>query len=706
MLSITGVRYFSALCICLAVSTVCCAPPAFLTSPAGVTGSLEGVWLAQPGQSRRASTSGEPWYASNVDFRQIEPGGTLVLADLTGPGLITHIWTTINTDEPHYSRLLVLRIYWEGEEEPAVEVPLGDFFAAGHGLDLVVDSLPVRVGSRGRGRNCFWRMPFGRAAKITLTHEGRIPAQVYAHVDWVELPRLPRRALYFHARYRQEFPTQKGQRYLLADIAGRGQYVGTVLSVRSRAAGWFGEGDDFFFIDGDTVPTLEGTGTEDYFGGAFGLHQEHGAFFGVPRHQGGDGGLSTAYRWHLADPIIFRRSLRAELENTGFAGPGGEYRERQDDYSSVAFWYLDRPSAPWPPLPRGYERLYEDGFITTIMQSGLSRQRQTELVEEAFLYDPPVAAAPVRTDADTWRASTAQVVLRNWAEIPVAVNGTLVTQGAMRAEPAVVELQLAPGEERTIDIALTAPAGASVAGMAPVRGDWTLRYAGPGGRVLKAAYRRSLIVEAPFAIPRVTGPVVVDGDLGEWGELPFSAMQPGQLRMEPAAWDGPEDCSFRFSVMMCDDFLYLAVAAVDDTVLRVDEVPRWFQDGIEVRIDARPEPRRSTWNQPDGEFDEFLFLALRPGDTPADQDVYRSDRIPEGVQAVCVRTPGGHHTEVAIPHAVLDAYRGDDWNALRINIAVNDLDRPGGGFVQYWWRPDWRTPESYDGSGTFYRRFR
>ena len=660
--------------------------------------------MAQPGVSRRASTSGEPWADSNADARDVLPGETIVLAALRGPGVITHIWNTVASEEPAYSRLLVLRMYWDDEEQPSVEAPLGDFFGVGHGLDLPVNSVPVRVGNQGRARNCYWRMPFRKGARITVTNGGKLPAGVYAHVDWVQPPSLPRGALYFHAMYRQEHPTVMGERYLLADIVGRGHYVGTVLSVRARSESWFGEGDDFFFIDGDEAPTLKGTGTEDYFGDAFGLHEQQSAFCGASRVELRNGGYSTAYRWHIGDPIVFQRSLRAELEHTGFAGPEGLYGERDDDFSSVAFWYQTEPHAQWPSMPKGYERLHGGGFFESVLQMRIPDERKTSLLEQAFLHDAPVVTDPLWNDGVAFRDSRAQVVLRNRAGIPVAIHGALEALDPVRVEPADTQLVLPPGEERTIGITLSSKSAVSVASLAPILADWTFRYEWKGAQAIEVTQRSAIVVETPFVVPHRGDEVSVDGRLDEWDDLPYSALHPGQLRMSPEAWGGVDDCSFRFGVASSDDHLYVAVEAVDDTALNVAEKPRWFQDGIEVRVDARPDTDRSSWNRWGGEFEEFIFLSMLPGDTPDEQNVYSQDMLPDGVQAVCVRTGRGHNTEIAIPHAVLDAYRGGDWDALRINIAINDLDRADGRFVQYWWRRDWRSRESYPRSGTFTRR--
>jgi len=329
--------------------------------------SLQGLANLKPGETQRASSSDPNWENGNGDARPIPPGETLVIADLTGPGMITHIWNTIADSERNYSRLVVIRMYWDEEEHPSVEAPLGDFFGMGHGLDRSFATLPIRVTSEGRARNCYWPMPFAKSAKITVTNEGRQPVQAFFwYVDWQKLPEVGPDVAYFHAMYRQEFPTVSGRNYLLADIEGKGHYVGTVLNVRQLSPSWYGEGDDFFFIDGEDTPRLHGTGTEDYFCDAWGFREHVGLFYGAPLIEGYyTGGRSTVYRWHIPDPVCFSKSLRVEIEHKGvtFNEDGAVksgFEERTDEYSSVAYWYQLEPHKPYPPMPPAFDRVYVD----------------------------------------------------------------------------------------------------------------------------------------------------------------------------------------------------------------------------------------------------------------------------------------------------------------------------------------------------------
>jgi hypothetical protein len=326
---------------------------------------LSGLEQLKDFETMRASSSAPDWRNGNDDWRPIEPGGTLVLAELKGPGVITHFWNTINHEAPFYSRLMTLRIYWDGEAHPSVECPIGDFFGVGHGLDKPLVSLPIKVSSDGRGRNCYWPMPFRKSARVTVTNESdKRCNSFYYYLDWQKHKSLPKDTAYFHAMYRQEYPCVMGRNYLIADIVGRGHYVGTIQSVQNMSSGWYGEGDDFFFIDGESEPRLRGTGTEDYFCDGWGFRPHDGLYYGVPLWEGyGAGNRGTAYRFHIPDPVTFKKSLRVEIEHKGSQsfpdGKGSGFIERDDLMSSVGIWYQTEPHKPWPALPPGPQRLAE-----------------------------------------------------------------------------------------------------------------------------------------------------------------------------------------------------------------------------------------------------------------------------------------------------------------------------------------------------------
>ena len=353
---------------------------------------------------------------ANGDARTIGPGETLVLAELSGPGAITHFWNTVASADPFSGRSLVLHIYWDGAERPGVEVPLGDFFGVGHGATATFSSLPVSVSSYGRARSCYWRMPFRKSAKVTLTNERTDygPVSFYYYLDWEQLPDLPEDALYFHARYRQGMPAEKGDHVLL-ETTGRGHYVGTVYSVQQVKTGWFGEGDDRFFIDGETTPSIRGTGTEDYFGDAWGFRPFAAPFHGVTLYEGVfPGDRVSAYRWHLNDPIRFTKSLKVSIEHRGSTYNGliatSTSGQRPDWVSSVAFWYQTPPTTWKETLPPAEKRLAPYRVLMAkdleyrAEPRGLISKQKTGLV-----YMPRKADAKIEFDFDVAQKGRYQI---------------------------------------------------------------------------------------------------------------------------------------------------------------------------------------------------------------------------------------------------------------------------------------------------------
>jgi hypothetical protein len=203
-------------------------------------------------------------------------------------------------------------------------------------------------------------MPFAKSARIVVANDNPDRSTgLYWQVDWVELPELPPDIAYFHAHYRQEYPAVMGRDYLIADLAGQGRFVGTVMAITMAQDGWFGEGDDFFYVDGEEVPSLQGTGSEDYFNDAWGFRARNSAWFGQPRWEGYDAGDSgVCYRWHVLDPVAFSRSLKVTIEHKGNRPLGEDawYLERPDFLSSVAYWYQTGEPRPWERLPGYPER--------------------------------------------------------------------------------------------------------------------------------------------------------------------------------------------------------------------------------------------------------------------------------------------------------------------------------------------------------------
>ncbi len=317
----------------------------------------------QEGDARR-STSNNPDPDSNDDSLRPIAGETVVIADLEGPGVVTHIWLTVAANEYGWPRLLRLRAYYDDNPIPAIDAPVGDFFGVGHGFERSINSVMVRNSSSGRSRNSYWQMPFQKRMRITITNEGRRRvSNLYYHVDWKKMPALPPDTLYFHARYRQALPTAAGKPYEIFSATGQGHYVGTVLNIVQNEAGWFGEGDEKFYVDGSTTPAIEGTGTEDYFNDAWSFRTADALYTGVPIAEGtGVGARLGAYRWHVVDPVPFRTSLRFDIEHAGWTYKAdgsvrSAFEERADLFSSVAFWYQRGVAPDQPAVPYGSRRL-------------------------------------------------------------------------------------------------------------------------------------------------------------------------------------------------------------------------------------------------------------------------------------------------------------------------------------------------------------
>jgi hypothetical protein len=311
----------------------------------------------------------------NADAVPVEPGQTATLLDVSGAGVVTHIWFTISSPDRMHLKNLVLRAWWDGETTPSIEAPIGDFYGLGLGEYYTYESALLAVAPI-KALNAYFQMPFSSAARITVTNEGKVRTNsLYFAIDYVTLPSLPEGLGRFHAQYRQAAPckgwtdnwsnngspgindkknlTGEGN-YVYLEAEGRGHFVGVTHAVEQNQNGWFGEGDDMIFIDGDTLPTINGTGTEDYFNGAwdFGLeafgYQHQGAPYMVDPER--LGGRYCLYRWHTESPITFEKSIRVTIEH-------GHANHRSDNFYTTAYWYQTEPHAAFPALPPAEERI-------------------------------------------------------------------------------------------------------------------------------------------------------------------------------------------------------------------------------------------------------------------------------------------------------------------------------------------------------------
>ena len=327
-------------------------------SPENFTGAKGQGGRATEGTGKNAARDlGPGWKISPSVV--IKAGQTFTVAEINGSGAIQHIWMT----PTGRWRFALLRFYWDGEATPSVEVPVGDFFGMGWGefAPLVSQAVTVNPGS---AFNCYWPMPFRRKCRVTLENIDERDMVLYYQVDYT-LTDVPRDAAYFHAQFRRQNPTAYKVPYTILDgVRGQGQYVGTYLAWGVHSPDWWGEGEIKFFLDGDgQFPTINGTGTEDYFCGSYNFenkqthqYQEFSTpYAGMPQVIRPDGLYRSQqrfglYRWHIVDPIRFGQDLRVTIQALGWRY-NGRYLPLQDDIASVAYWYQTEPHAPFPPLP-------------------------------------------------------------------------------------------------------------------------------------------------------------------------------------------------------------------------------------------------------------------------------------------------------------------------------------------------------------------
>jgi hypothetical protein len=371
----------------------------FKDSPLGGLARLRDV------RTKRASSWDRT--GGNKDFLVVQPGETATLSDVEGPGCINHIWCTHRCAQEHYLRRLVVRMWWDGEDKPSVEAPLGDFFGVGHAQRVEFASLPLQMSpARGQAFNCWFPMPFASRARIELTSEAEAPTNFYYYVDYELHDEAPAGYGRFHAQWRRQNPTRgvsdEGlstreysfggtniggeNNYVILEAEGKGHYVGCNLNIHNlrrgpaqewpadlswppipseyrerrgeffRCFNWYGEGDDMIFIDGEPwPPSLHGTGTEDYFNTAYCPATKYdSAYHGVTMPGGPNwSGRISLYRFHIEDPIHFQESIRVTIEH-------GHANRRSDDYSSTAYWYQAEPHGPFPELQPVEERLPRD----------------------------------------------------------------------------------------------------------------------------------------------------------------------------------------------------------------------------------------------------------------------------------------------------------------------------------------------------------
>jgi Protein of unknown function (DUF2961) len=313
----------------------------------------------------------------NADRWPIAPGATQEVFNSGGPGVITHIWFTIAAESANHLKEVVIRMYWDGNSKPSVEAPVGDFFGLNLGQYIIYQSEFLNCSSV-KAMNCYFAMPFRKSARITATNEGKqAVGAFYSNIDYQIAPSLPDDVLYFHAQYRQSAPnvpstndwstnrdanrllnTDGKKNYVYAETRGRGHLMGVTLGVLQNQEFWMGEGDDMIFVDDESKPTIIGTGSEDYFCGAWDFGGRDGAvpfahlYNGAQLIQSAErtGGRYCLYRWHADNPVTFTRYLKHTMEH-------GHANHRADNFYSVCYWYQSEPYTDFPPLPPVADRI-------------------------------------------------------------------------------------------------------------------------------------------------------------------------------------------------------------------------------------------------------------------------------------------------------------------------------------------------------------
>jgi hypothetical protein len=277
--------------------------------------------------------------------KDLAPGETVTLCDIQGPGAIRHIWVTTRS-EPVNLRSMVVRAWWEGQEHPSIECPLGDFMGIAHGQVRAYQSAVHSVG-KSAGMNIWLPMPFAKRAKLTMTNDGAEKSVLFYQVDCTVGDELPADFGRLHVLFRRENPTTLKQDFeLLPKREARGRFIGSVIGIRAMEGNWWGEGEVKAYLDGDKeFPTICGTGSEDYVGLSWGIQQTPFLYNGCSLDEKG---FVCMYRWHLPDPIVWKKDARITIQQIGW---GNGLYERRDDWSAATFWYEGVPSAPLPAFP-------------------------------------------------------------------------------------------------------------------------------------------------------------------------------------------------------------------------------------------------------------------------------------------------------------------------------------------------------------------
>jgi len=332
------------------------------------------------------------------------------------------------------------------------------------------------------------------------------------------------------------------------------------------------------------------------------------------------------------------------------------------------------------------------------------RTEKTSGLMDALLWGSAVTINPIFAKSDQFKSGESALRLINDADVPLKISARFVEQQGLRVEPASFDIEVPPNSTEQILLQVRGAKALPVVQLAPAVLEWTASYAGGDLGEMDFEGKTSLMVTQVYELPARKKPVKVDGTLDDWDHFPFVVQKPAAIVGNPESWTGPDDCSFSFGIEMDEEYVYIGVEVVDERPVYLKKVP-WRQDGIEVRVDGRRDPVRSAAREGGLDMEDFLIIALSP-DAGSDEGVTvakeRLDAL--GVKAVCIATPTGHQTEIAIPQAYFAERQGEDWQALRLNVAIDDFDEEAGPLAQLWWMPSWRTAENFAGSGTFKRK--
>jgi D-arabinan exo alpha-(1,3)/(1,5)-arabinofuranosidase (non-reducing end) len=385
------------------------------TAMTGQEGPLDGLFLLR--ESRTARISSYDRSGGTHDWVDIAPGETKTLAEISGTGVIRRFYMAPWSQDRMRYRKLILRIYWDGAKEPCVEVPLGDFFGSGLGTLRYFKSLVVNVNPGLQswdfdGLVSYFPMPFQDGARITLENDGSVPDfRIWYHFDYEQYPdgKLPSDAGRFHAQWRRvaRTPVREEIRrstavnrdavanttgednYVVLDTKGQGNFVGLFLTVDNLAGGWYGEGDDMVFVDGDRwPPAYPGTGHEEIFNSGCCPDKEfagpYSGFYLIENRGGNFSGKNQMYRFYVNDPIRFQKSIRFTIEH-------GHANNLENDYTSTAFWYQKDPHAPFPRMPGARERLpsWPEGVAQALEVEAKLQDKIFSLTEQGKIHPSP-----------------------------------------------------------------------------------------------------------------------------------------------------------------------------------------------------------------------------------------------------------------------------------------------------------------------------